>query len=243
MGRNYFQLCNDILQEMYYEQALTFADLEDTMEGRRVKNKLNQILTQLVMNEKDIWTFREKTKSIYLIGDQQEYDLPNGFIEHIVPVAYPAPLIYTPDWKYLPMNSHGRPIRYWIWNNKIVMFPIPNASNEGLEMKMRYLTNDCAVDDNGCLKEKLELETDEPIIPNQYRDILIYGVCKDLRASSNDAKSDFFAKRYKELYKQMLSSCNRSDDYPNGLDMMGREPSILRSYLDVFYNPRSGGGR
>ena len=240
MTRNYLDLCNDILREMYYEEVTSFDDLETT-EGKKIKSKLNQILTQLVIGEKIVWTFREKSKPLYLISEQKTYPMINGHIESIVPVEYPAPLIYTPDWKYLPRNSQGRPIRYWIYADKLNLFPIPNAGNEGMEFTINYLTNDCAVDANGCSKEMMELTDDEPIIPNKYRDILVYGVCKDLRANINDTKSAFFEKRYKELYRTMLSTTARSEDYPNGFDIMGHTPSILESSLNVFYNPRSGG--
>jgi hypothetical protein len=165
----------------------------------------------------------------------------NGYIEYIVPMAYPAPLIYNPNWKYLPRTSQGRPIHYRIYNDNIELFPIPNEMNSGLEYEIKYLTNDCAIDSDGIDKESMTDATDEPIIPARYRDILVYGVCKDLRASLNDAKSLFFEKRYKELYRSMLSSLTRTSDFPAGLDIMGYQPSIQESSLSVFYNPRAGG--
>lgn len=241
MGRNYFNLCNDILREMYYEEAVTFSELDNTTEGKKVKYKLNQILTEICIQEKDIWKFRERTKQLFLIEGISKYPMVNGFIEYIVPMAYPSPLQYNPNWKYLPRYSIGRPIQYRLYGDNIEMFPIPNGNSDGLEFEIKYLTNDCATDTDGFDKEQLELETDEPIIPNRYRDILVYGVCKDLRAGINDSKSLFFDKRYKDLYRSMLSTMVRTDDYPMGLDIMGKNPSITESSLAVFYNPRAGG--
>ena len=142
MGRNFLDLCNDILREMYYEEVSTFSDLADLTEGRKIKSKLNQILTEIVINEKTIWTFRERTKQLYLVGGQNKYPMVNGHIEYIVPMAYPAPLQYNPNWKYLPRLSQGRPIHYRIYNNNIELFPIPNQTNDGLEYEIKYLTND-----------------------------------------------------------------------------------------------------
>lgn len=240
MGRNYFTLCNDILREMYYEEAETFVDLDDTTEGRKVKAKLNQILTEICINEKDIWVFRERTKLLYMISDENRYPLPNGYIEYIVPIKYPAPLLYNINWKYLPRTAKGRPIHYRIYDDKIEVWPTPNNDNDGFEFEVKYLTYDCAIDEDGIDKEVLVNETDEPIIPNRYRDILVYGVCKDLRAGINDPKSMFYDKRYKDLYRAMLSTLTRSDDYPTGNDIMGKVPSIQESSLSVFYNPRAG---
>jgi len=240
MAKNYFSLCNDILSEMYYEEADTFADLNDTVEGKRVKRKLNQLNTEITINEKDIWTFRERTNTLYLIEGIDKYPMVNGYIEYIVPEKYPAPLLYNPNWKYLPRNSQGRPIYYRVYNEKIEMFPVPNQSNDGLAHEIKYLTYNCAKDNNNCDIEEMVAEDDEPIIPERYRDILVYAVCKDLRADINDTKSQFFDKRYKELYRSMLSSCNHTADFPNGLDINSKIPSLQESMLSVFYNPRAG---
>jgi hypothetical protein len=241
MAKTYFSLCNDILREMYYEEADTFSDLENTIEGRRVKRKLNQINTEITVNEKNIWTFRERTSSMYMVNGINQYPIVNGYIEYIVPVKYPSPLYYNPNWKYLPRPSQGRPIYYRVYNEQIEVFPTPNSGNDGLEYEIKYLTYDCAKDSNGCDKAELVLTDDEPIIPERHRDILVYGVLKDLRASVNDAKSQFFEKRYKELYRAMLSDCNHTNDFPAGLDINTKIPSVQESMLTVFYNPRSGG--
>ena len=42
--RNYFELCNDILGELYFDEVDTFDELEDIEEGRRAKRELNKAL-------------------------------------------------------------------------------------------------------------------------------------------------------------------------------------------------------
>lgn len=241
MAKTYFSLCNDILREMYYEEASAFEDLEDTIEGRRVKRKLNQINNEITLNEKDIWTFRERTTTLYLISGVNKYPMVNGYIEYIVPEKYPSPLLYNPNWKYLPRNSQGRPIYYRVYNEQIELFPVPNNNNAGLAHEIKYLTYNCAKDKDGLEKAEMEYGDDEPIIPDRYRDILVYAVCKDLRADVTDSKSLFFEKRYKELYRSMLSSFNHTSDFPAGLDINTKVPSLQESMLTVFYNPRAGG--
>ena len=36
-NRNFFELCNEILDELYYEEVETFDELQEIQEGRRVK--------------------------------------------------------------------------------------------------------------------------------------------------------------------------------------------------------------
>lgn len=240
MGRNYFDLCNAIMMEMYYSKANTFAELATTTEGQRIKQKLNQILTEIVVNDQDVFTFRERSTDLYCIGGVKEYPMVNGFIECIFPEKYPAPLIYHSDWKYLPLTSQGRPIFYWIYNDYINLYPVPTEANDGFKFIIKYLTNNTTIDASGCEKENLELETDEPIIPERHRDVLIYGVCKDLRANSVDPKSDFFNKRYQQVYRSMLSSCRRTDDLPNGFTILPKAPNLQQTVDYIFHNPRAG---
>lgn len=240
MAKDYFSLCNTVLRELFNEEASTFSDLDTTTEGKLVKQKLNLLNTQICIQEKDVWTFRQKMQYLYMIDGQQEYDAPNGYILSIRPTIYPSPLIYNPNWVYLP-NSSGRPIQYWIYNDKINVFPTPNTANDGFELKVYYLTNNCAIDNNGVEKESLEDETDISIIPEEYRDVLVYGVCKDWKRSKGDQMSEFYRDKYNEIYRSMLSTCERTNDNPSGFDMMGRPLSITESSLSVFYNPRAGG--
>lgn len=240
MGRNYLELCNEILGEMYWEQVETFDQLTTT-EGERVKRKLNQILQEIVIGQEEAWTFRERQDDLILVGGVCNYDMVDGYIRDITPYAYPAPLIYTPDFKYMPLNAHGRPVRYWIWENNIRVYPTPNQEDEGFTFRIRYYTNNTCRDDRGNEKPYMTEPTDEPIIPDKYRDVLVYGVCKDLRSNESDPKTVFYEKKFRNAYKRMLSECRRTVDFPNGLHT-GNPISIQQSYLNVFYNPRAYGG-
>lgn len=240
MGKNYLDLCNEILGEMYWGTVTDFDSLTTT-EGERVKTKLNQILTEIVIGQEEAWTFRQRNEDLVLVGNVSEYDMPNGYIHDITPYAYPAPLIYTPNFKYMPLSAKGRPVRYWIWNDQIRVYPTPNPEDEGFTFQLRYFTNNTCYDVMGNEKPMMTEPTDEPIIPDKYRDVLVYGVCKDLRASTQDPKSAFFDRRYKEIYRRMLSECRNTIDFPNGL-MLNSPLSVQQSYLNVFYNPRAYGG-
>lgn len=240
MGKNFLDLCNDILGEMYWEKVTDFSELTTT-EGERVKTKLNQILQEIVISQEQAWTFRERSEDLMCVEGVACYDNVDGYIVDITPYKYPAPLTYVEDFKYMPLNAKGRPVRYWIWDNQIRLFPIPQKNDDGFTFRIRYYTNNICYDDMGNEKPLMTEPTDEPIIPDQYRDILVYGVCKDLRASLNDPKSMFFEQRYRDLYKRMLSECRRTTDFPNGL-RIDNPITTQKAFMDVFYNPRANGG-
>ena len=87
------------------------------------------------------------------------------------------------------------------------------------------------------------LEDDEPIIPERYRDILIYSVCRDFRRSLSDSASVFYERKYRELYRIMLSAEKLSNDYPDGLDIVPYVDSLQEVVMNVFQEPHDIGGK
>lgn len=244
MGRTYLELCNEVINLMSYLPAETMEDL-DTPEGRLIKQKMNEILRELCCGEHDTWKFRERIKKIFLSNGKQSYTLPDGHILYIRPEdnTNRPPLIYSMDHKYLPLTSNGTPMYYWIQDEKIKLFPVPNSSVDGEEYKIHYLTNKFAVDKDGCCKDVMTDATDEPIIPELYRSLLVYGVVRDFRASRGDAKSEFYRKKYISLYNKMLSNQRLTEDYFKGGKVLGYRPSTLEAKIASFRNPYVGGGR
>ena len=88
----------------------------------------------------------------------------------------------------------------------------------------------------------MEDADDEPIIPEMYRSLLVYGVVRDFRASSNDAKSDFYRRKYNALYNKMLSNQRLTDDYFKGGKVLGfHNTSTLVDKISAFRNPYATG--
>lgn len=244
MGRNYLDLCNEVINLMSYLPAETMDDL-DTPEGRLIKQKMNELLRELCCGEHDTWKFRERIKKFYLANEKSDYDLPKGHILYIRPNdnTNRPPLVYSMDHKYLPLSTNGTPMYYWIEEDKIKLFPIPNKSVDGEEYKIHYLTDKFAVDKDGCCKDIMIEATDEPIIPEMYRSLLVYGVVRDFRASRGDAKSEFYRKKYISLYNKMLSNQRLTEDYFKGGKVLGYRPSTLEAKIASFRNPYIGSGR
>lgn len=242
MGRNFLDLCNEVINLMSYLPAKTMDDLNNA-EGRLIKQKMNEVLRELCGGEKDIWKFREREKTFFTYKEQSEYELPEGYILFIRPEdsTNRPPLIYNQQWRYLPLSASGQPVYYWIYKNKIRLFPTPDDEQDGDEYTIKYLTDNFAVDKDGCEKDILEDGDDEPIIPEMYRSLLVYGVVRDFRASSNDAKSDFYRRKYNALYSKMLSNQRLTDDYFVGGKVLGNKNNTLEAKISAFKNPYATG--
>lgn len=225
--KNFFELCNEVLDELYFEQVDTFEELESTTEGRKVKKLLNRALITICNNENDNWQFREVDSPIVTAEGQAHYDRPNGFIRYIKRPDNNLVLSYVDEHKYYNDQTTGDPVQYWMDADKIRFFPIP--SNTGLQIDVHLYTNDYAKDCNGILKQEMECECDVPIIPNKHRNILIYRVCADWRANDNDAKTQYYDRKYREAYRAMKMDCVQSEDYPSGLDIMHSTPSMTEA--------------
>lgn len=238
MGRNYLDLCNEVINLMSYLPAKEFKDL-DTPEGRLIKQKMNEVLRELCCGEHGTWKFLERNKRFSVSAGKNKYELPEGYILYIRPDdrTNRPPLIYSMDDKYLPLHTHGTPVYYWIYEDKLKLFPTPGKCQDGEKYNIKYLTNKYAVDENGCEKEILETATDEPIIPELYRSLLVYGVVRDFRAERGDAKQEFYRTKYNALYNKMLSNQRLTDDYFKGGKVMSYRPSSLEAKIASFRNP------
>ena len=128
MGRNFLEICNEVLDIMVYNPAEKFEDLDDTTEGRMVKKLVNRTLRNVCGGEQEIWKFREKEKDFYLVEGQNKYTVPDGYILFVRPndETNRIPLQLNQDCNYLPMTATDTPVQYWIYQNKINIFPTPS---------------------------------------------------------------------------------------------------------------------
>lgn len=240
MGKNYFDLVKDCLVEMFYEEPKSWKDTYTT-EGNKVKRLLNQELKSIVLSENIPWKFRERVEIIPLAKGINHYRMPNGYITSIKYLKDDIRLFYNEHNVYLPVGTKGQPTQYWIYNGDIVVYPTPCKHWNGKELRIKFRTNDCATDEYGILKPEMTEETDEPIIPERWRDILVYAVCRDFRRSLNDAASLYYERRFRETYRAMLSDEKQTDDYPDGFDISPCTMTLQDVILNTFMNPRVGG--
>lgn len=237
MTTTYFDLINKCLREMFYEEADNWADT-DTTEGRKIKQLLNQALEEIVLGEDIPWKFRERKRYLILVPGVQEYPMVPGYIHSMRYNDTPIQLYYDERYINLPHDTKGMPILYYIYGNNINLYPIPSEQEKGKEILVRFLTNYCAVDCCGVLKQRMENATDEPIIPEEFRDILVYKVCADFRRSRTDSASVYYLDKYRWRYKSMLYAQRMSQDYPQGFDIDPYPKSIQDVILETWRNPR-----
>lgn len=231
-NKNFFDLCNEILDELYYEQVDSFDELETLTEGRRVKKELNRALYTICNNENANWQFREVDEPIITIAGQAEYERPNGFIRYIKRNDENIVLSLVDEHKYYPDDITGDPVQYWMDSERIRFFPIP--SRDDVQLNVHLYTNNFAKDKNGVGKAEMEYYCDTPIIPNQYRSILVWRVCADWRANDGDPKSQYYERKYREAYRAMRENCIQSEDYPSGLHIEDGIPSIGKSIYNAW---------
>ena len=236
-NKNFFELCNDVLDELYYEQVESFDELDELTEGRKVKKMLNRALVTICNNENENWQFKEVDEPIILVAGQEHYNRPNGYIRWIKRHNENYVLNYIEDSKWVPEESTGTPVSYWMDGERIRLFPIPDKTAENMQLDVHLLTNNYATDCMGVGKLEMECECDVPIIPNKHRQILIWRVCADWRANDADAKSQYYDRKYREAYRAMKVDCLQTEDYPSGLNIDDTPISYKDIMLDIFKNP------
>ena len=237
MSKTYFELCNDVLTELFYEEVETFDELADLTEGKKVKKDLNSALSEICNAEREAWKFRDVDFPLSLVEGIAEYDLPEGYIDYLRYYDCPIVLTYSEEHKYLPV-AFGMPLQYWISDNKLKFYPIPDKEQNGRLIKVDMLTNCFAKDSCGIPKPLMELEDDTTIIPDHHIDILKWKVCADWRGSLNDAKANFYMKKYLKAYANLASDQKMSGDYPAGFNIMPNRYTVEDSVLRAFRNPR-----
>ena len=168
MTRTYFDLINDCLREMFYEEATTWSET-DTTEGKKIKQLLNQALEEIVLGEDIPWKFRERKHYLVLVPGVKEYPMVPGYIHSMRYNDTTVQLYYDERYIRLPYDSKGMPILYYIYGGNINLYPIPSEQERGRMIDVRFLTNYCATDCCGVLKHRMEKPDDEPRAENPLR--------------------------------------------------------------------------
>lgn len=233
-GKNYFELCNDVLEELYYEKTDTFDELDEIAEGRRVKKMLNQALSYICNNENEAWEFRNKSTDLVLVPGMSEYNRPNGFIEYMKYTDQDIVLQYLEGHRYLPNKCDGLPVMYYISNDMLNLFPCPTEAEDDKIIKIEYYTDNFAEDCCGLGKPNMKYETDTPIIPARHRDILVWKVCADWRANDADAVFQHYESKFKKAYRALKMDCARTADKPQGFNIMGYNPTITSALYNAW---------
>jgi len=232
---NFFALIKKASVILDLDEPVTFADTEET-EYKKLKNAINSINRSIVLMEQDRWTFRDQVTTITVQENVFEYDRPDGLMTSIHIEDRDYPLIPEYAWNYLYTRT-GRPDRYNVYGEKLLLYPIPSAESDGKILTVKYCTNMCAKTLAGVLQPNMELETDFSLIPTQFSDALIYGACRDYKAMPDRSKYQHYNSRCTQELRQMRSQLKRSQELEPYFDIGDRKNGQNDDIVGNFFKP------
>lgn len=156
--------------------------------------------------------FREKTLTFKTKTGVAAYSTPNGNIVkkavngqqvHVVKIGNTF-LEYEPDYETLEEAS-GQPDRFYLKNDKIYLYPTPDAN---YTVDIDYMTLYTAKAANGLSKATLENQTDYIDIPAKYevlfKSALLPFAMTYAIASESDENYSGYMQQYKDAYKLLI---------------------------------------
>lgn len=156
--------------------------------------------------------FRHKDKTFYTQENKATYRTPNGNIarkiingcyKHIVQCDNDF-LSYNPDCE-VKEEKTGKPKYFYIKNDKIVLYPIPD---DKYKIKIEYVSfyTSCDADDEP--KSILEEDTDYIYIPEKFENLFLNALLPlamtYLIASETDENFSQYQEQYEKAYKILL---------------------------------------
>lgn len=234
---NYFNLIKKCCAKLDLEVPATFAETADD-DYLKIKESLNAINRLIVLAEVERWSFRDKEQYITLITGDNSYTRPDGMITSISleldnSGTLSNPLIPEYRWNYLS-KSTGRPDRYNLYGDELLVYPTPSSSENGKRLLVKYATNNCAMSSTGILKPNMEVETDYSLIPSQFSDVLIYGACLDYKAMPDKGRYQHYQQMYTSALRQMRRQMKKSLELGAYNDMSGS--TSRDDWVQSFFN-------
>lgn len=155
------------------DRVLDLLNKSDTTTRNRIKNWINMGQADFVLRE--LWPFRETTGTLSLAQGTQEYDLSTNFSDideqNIISVALQGTNFKKlPYWPYNQLradkpdfdyDAQAVPARYYLKSGNIGFWPVPNGAYTVLIDYYKVPT-------------ELSDDSDEPIIPLNYREALVH---------------------------------------------------------------------
>lgn len=205
----YLDLINEVLSMNDFDEI---ADIEDEYppQAKQVKIFLNQVYKDIINKNLD-WSWREKAGNVNLVAGITEYSLPADCdIDSIKRIKYADTLEEVLQISYNDFDRNmypiasaininaaeqvdTRPTLVYVFNNKLHVYPVPGSSST---LTYRYQVIPSTLADND----------DEPIIPEKYHTVLVYGasaMLKNYLSNSAGAAGDLAL--FNEGLQTMLS--------------------------------------
>lgn len=195
---NYLEIINKCLVELNYKKVTKFEELVKN-DHQKIKNILNIINAEICTF--DNWNFLLRKQTLLLPANCAEIiNTINGKI-HTLSIDGKK-LNYTPDFEGLLLSNGNSSSVYGVLNDVLIL----PKYNKPKNVDVIYYTNNFVKDDAGNEKTRLEVATDESLIPQPFVEpLLIYGTCMKIKANPQYSKFSYWMSMYKENLATMRS--------------------------------------
>ena len=232
----YYDLVKNVCVLAHEEKPSSFSSNESPY--AEIKKYINNILEEVC--SKFYWSFREKVYNFGTFPGQKEYELPSGMLSsdiikdgvRIESNSTPLYFVFHNELDSI-VQSSGKPYRYSIYANKLILDPTPNGV---YSLTIKYLTNNFAYNsDKTEEKTRLENETDITILPDNFIKVIEWGAYSLYR---QNYKPDNKYKLAREKYLEFLFDMQKHDRYSgdsNPTIHLRRDFSSNQKILNDFF--------
>ncbi len=181
----------------------------------------NVLISSINKALSDLWcstdfSFRRKIEEIILMGNEQEYNLPDGNIVERVSngkkgycVSIDGRYLEFLEDKTLVKAEVGEPKYFYIDNQSLYFYPVPDKVYEA---KVEYYTLAVGTDENGGSIFSLKNDSDSVDVPEKLEDLfknaLITKTMLYAIASDSDENYSNYKRQFEKAYKLLLKYAN-----------------------------------
>lgn len=205
----YFELCNDVLQELGLSKVNAFSGLTTRLH-LDVKNKIQKVNRDVLLEHKAIC--RERTTTITVLANETSVSNSiNGEIKEkfggVVDISAGTEYDFHFRHEDFVLGRVSGEV-YGVYNDNLLFAPYP----EDRELTVYYYTYDEAKDSSNVDKSTLVLEDDTSIIPTklQYK-ILVNGACYEMKKRENNTRVSHWLREF-TAGKMNLNAYSRTED-------------------------------
>jgi len=191
---------------------------------KKIKNAVNQALKS-VCSCWD-WNFRVKKTVFESVSGLSEYNGVGGNIFKVLcerDISTQYELTYSSDIDI--MSRSGIPCSYKIRFGKIALYPTPSESKT---VTVYYYTDKYAYTDEQVEKEELEYETDVPLIPEKYQDLIVHKAVLNYFAKPSKKEYPYYLAQYCERLSQVKLDDRDSLGNTLSIEISGRSQLLKR---------------
>jgi len=192
---------------------------------KKIKDAVNQALVS-VCSCWD-WKFRVKKTTFLTSPGVAEYSNVNGRITRVsLEKDQSSSIELAYDQSPSLVVQSGTPYSYGVEFARIVLYPVPTESKT---VTVLYLTDKYALTGDGQTeKSQLELETDVPLIPEKFQDLIVHKAVLNYFARPAKKEYPYYLAQYCERLNQAKLEDRAVKDNTPSIEISGRSQFFKR---------------